>query len=45
MDFKIAVIGMFLVILVSIQYTLNKILIEIKNIKTQIIENKNKNRY
>ena len=39
----IILIIMFFVILISIQYTLNKILVLLKEIKLAIINNKNKN--
>lgn len=39
----IILIIMFFVILISIQYTLNKIVVLLKEIKLAIINNKNKN--
>lgn len=39
----IILIIMFFIILISIQYTLNKIVVLLKEIKLAIINNKNKN--
>jgi len=39
----IILIIMFFIILISIQYTLNKIVVLLKEIKIAIINNKNKN--
>jgi hypothetical protein len=42
MDYKILLIFIFLIIIVSIQYTLNRILIELKEIKKIVRLNKDK---
>lgn len=43
MNNEIIIIVIFFVILISIQYTLNKILSEIKGIKKELILSRNKN--
>lgn len=43
MDYKIIVFFIFLTIIVSIQYSLNKILLELIEIKKILLENKIKN--
>ncbi len=40
MDYKIIVFFIFLTIIVSIQYSLNKILLELKEIKKILLQNK-----
>lgn len=48
MDYRIILISIFLVIIISIQYTLNKILIELRDIKKTLLQKKikwNKSRW
>lgn len=40
MDYKVLLVFFLLLVLVSIQYTLNKILLELKSIKKNILDKK-----
>lgn len=44
MDYRILVVVAFLIIIISIQYTLNKILLEIKDIRKLLYTLLNRNR-
>lgn len=44
MDYRILVVFAFLIIIISIQYTLNKILLELKDIRKLLYTVSNKNR-
>lgn len=43
MDYKVIVFFIFLTVIVSIQYSLNKIIVELKEIKKILLQNKIKN--
>lgn len=43
MNYKLIVFFIFLTVIVSIQYSLNKIIIELKEIKKILLQNKTKN--